>query len=238
MHPEIEKLIELALANGDISEKNRAVISRKAESFGEDKDEVDLIIDGKLAQLRKAETQTPANKQLAPQSQNRKEGDVRKCPACGASVPSFSTKCTDCRHEFRNTESIGSIIKFHAALLEAQEAAKNRSSWGLMALIDKEEALNKAAMNAQASVIASFPVPSNKEDMLEFLSLASAQTSSISIGFMTKLAGTGGTYGYRISFRNAWISKCQQIINKGRLFKDDPKFLKIIEDYAKDLKLK
>jgi len=36
MHPEIEKLIKLAVADGEITEKERAVIMRKAEKLGEE----------------------------------------------------------------------------------------------------------------------------------------------------------------------------------------------------------
>jgi hypothetical protein len=52
MHPEIEKLINLTIASGQVTEKNRATILRKAEKLGEDKDEVELILDGELALLK------------------------------------------------------------------------------------------------------------------------------------------------------------------------------------------
>ena len=54
MHPEIEKLIQLAIADGEITEKERAVIMRKAEKLGEDIDEVEMILDGELALFKKA----------------------------------------------------------------------------------------------------------------------------------------------------------------------------------------
>ena len=106
-------------------------------------------------------------------------------------------------------------------------------------VVDKETALEKKSMNAKSTVISTFPVPNTKEDVLEFLALAASQVSSISIGLLVKLAGANGTYGYRINYKNAWLAKCQQVISKGRLlFKDDKKFLAIVENYAKDLKIK
>jgi len=149
MHPELEKLIELALANGDLSEKSRAVILRKAETLGEDKDEVELVIDGKLAQIQKVEKDTAAAR--TPHAKFNKEGNVRKCPACGATVPSFTAQCTDCGHEFRNVESTGSVQSVHEALLKAEENARSSGGgWGILALVDKETALEKKSMNAKS----------------------------------------------------------------------------------------
>ena len=45
MHPEIENLINMAIADGEVTEKERAIILRKAEGFGEDKDEVEMILE-------------------------------------------------------------------------------------------------------------------------------------------------------------------------------------------------
>ena len=74
MHPEIENLINMALADGEVTEKERAVILRKAESLGIDKDEVEMILDAKLHQLK-----TKAN-------ESKKE-NVNKCPSCGDPEP-------------------------------------------------------------------------------------------------------------------------------------------------------
>lgn len=48
MHPEIEKLIEMALADGQISDKEREIILRKAEKLGLDGDEVEMYLEGRL----------------------------------------------------------------------------------------------------------------------------------------------------------------------------------------------
>ena len=45
MHPDIEKLISIAKENGDLTEKQREIILRKAEKLGEDVDEVELRLD-------------------------------------------------------------------------------------------------------------------------------------------------------------------------------------------------
>ena len=50
MHPEIEKLIDLIIIDGQITEKERHVILNKAIDLGLNKDEIEIILDGKLYQ--------------------------------------------------------------------------------------------------------------------------------------------------------------------------------------------
>jgi hypothetical protein len=89
MHPEIEKLIDIALADGQVTDKERNVILKKAAELGINTDEVEMILDGKLHQIE-------ANKP----KQKEKIGNIRTCPACGTSVKVMEIKCFQCNHEF------------------------------------------------------------------------------------------------------------------------------------------
>lgn len=91
MHPEIEKLIDFAIADGQISEKERNVILKKATEFGIDVDEVEMVLDGKLHQF---ETNKPKQKE--------KVGNIKSCPSCGAHVKAMELSCSECGHEFTN----------------------------------------------------------------------------------------------------------------------------------------
>ena len=73
---EIEKLIELALADGELTEKEKQVLFKKAEAAGIDLDEFEMVLDAKLFERNKAKTETPPVS--APKSD--KFGDVKKCP--------------------------------------------------------------------------------------------------------------------------------------------------------------
>lgn len=48
MNPEIEKLIKMALADGQVTDKEREIIFRKAEKLGLDVDEVEMHLEGSL----------------------------------------------------------------------------------------------------------------------------------------------------------------------------------------------
>jgi hypothetical protein len=132
---QLEKLIEMALLDGELTEKEKQVLFKKAESFGVDLDEFEMVLDSKLFEVqKKAKTEVAAPAAAAPKSD--KFGDIRKCPSCGAVCQSFQTKCQECDHEFRNIESVGSSQK----LFDLLQAATLRNS---KALSENEEQKNK-----------------------------------------------------------------------------------------------
>lgn len=205
MHPEIEKLIELALADGQITEKERAVIIKKATEFGVDQDEVEMTLDAKLHQLQVVQI-TPIKE---------KNGNIKTCPACGAHVKAFQIKCDDCGHEFRDTNASKSIISFY-------EELKNKS------------------LQDQSIIVSSYPIPSNKEDILEFLSISVGNCKRLDneerMAYSTSVWGGkfSSDLGFRESLINAWQGKTIQAINKGKtLFKNDSILLSEITRYEK-----
>lgn len=234
MNPEIDRLIKIAIADGEISEKERGVILRKAESLGLDKDEIEMILDGELALMKKEQQK---GNQIQPKS--NKEGEIRKCPSCGASVPSFTTKCSDCGHEFRGTEATYSVKQLFAQLIDAEKEERARplkkyGFWeGGQAMGDLK--LEEAIANRKASVISSFPVSNSKEDILEFLSQAISKSE---IKGMHQIINMKQRQIHN-TVATAWRNKCEEIIIKARFsMKDDKGTLSEIEQYARQLNIK
>ena len=56
---DLDKLIEAVVADGVITDKERAVILKKATAAGYDADEVEILLDGKLAEKQSASQPTP-----------------------------------------------------------------------------------------------------------------------------------------------------------------------------------
>jgi hypothetical protein len=110
MHPEIEKLISLALADGQVTEKERNVILKKAAELGVDAEEVEIVLDGRLHQL---EASKPKEKE--------KVGNIKTCPSCGGSVKAFQIKCEDCGHELSETKANVNISKLLEELKNSKE---------------------------------------------------------------------------------------------------------------------
>lgn len=144
MHPEIEKLIELALADGEVSGKEWAVILRKAESLGEDKDEIEVIINGKLSQIRKQPSSSVAQKQ----------GTIKRCPSCGAPLVAFTTSCAACHHELADIDA-SLTIKNLVDRFEAIELIHN---------IGVSEKLRR-----KGDTIREFAVPHTREELQQLI---------------------------------------------------------------------
>lgn len=230
MNPEIENLINMALADGDVTEKERAIILRKAESLGLDKDEVELILDGKIALSKKTGNSGDTTRSPI----NNKEGGIIKCPSCGAQAESFRTKCTQCNFEYRSSEnSLQELISQLNALPYPQ-----KKGW-----IDVNYNNDLYAIGQKrAELITNFPVNNYKENILEFLGMVlqhttSSKNDSFGFGMFGNIGGMMANFDPGKSQEiKAWKQKAQQVIMKARFsFQNDVKTLEEIENYAKQL---
>jgi hypothetical protein len=243
MHPEIENLIQMALADGEVTEKERSIIIRKAESLGIDKDEVEMILDGKISLYHK-------QVDLGATPKSNKYGDVQKCPSCGGAVQSFNAKCSECGHEFRNVEVNNSIKLFSEKLqlidvLVREEYFKKGFDKNVIpkgplngeTIFQKspvviELEIETSSVEQKINLINSFPIPNTKEEILEFLVMC-VPLASKKLGFWDKMQQN------KVKLKKAWLAKAEEVIMRARFsMKDDKKTLEQIEYYAKQLGIK
>ena len=109
MHPEIEKLIELALADGQITEKERNVIFKKAIALGIDEDEIEMIVEAKIHKFHSSKKE----------NSSEKIENIKKCPSCGNVISGLSKTCL-CGYVINSGE-----IKNSKSLEEAIETLEN-----------------------------------------------------------------------------------------------------------------
>jgi primase-polymerase (primpol)-like protein len=249
---QLEKLIEMALMDGELTEKEKQILFKKAEAFGVDLDEFEMVLEAKLFEKQQATKKAETPVAAAPKSD--KYGDVRKCPACGAMVQTFQTKCPDCGHDYRNVQASASIQKFFNDYTKINQSVdikvekKQNLKWHDVdtSEIDADLKRKEIIYERQKDFISNFPVPNSKEDILEFLSLALpfARKYSKKSGFGKVLSNIRNAEG--MNFRNhdyllakVWHSKCEQIIMKARFsMKEDKKTLDEINYYANELNIK
>ena len=134
-------LIDAALADGVLTEKEKQVLFRNARALGIDLDEFEMVLNAKL--LERQASKVEASEATAPKSD--KYGRVRKCPACAAIVPAFNGVCQYCGFEF-------------------MDVGANLSSKRLYDALSKEGDIRK-----KQEIIETFPIPNTKADLLEFL---------------------------------------------------------------------
>ena len=192
MTQELEQLLNAVLADGVITEKERRVLHDKARLEGISADEIDVIADGRLVQLqREHKTPPPIN---PPQQRSRTQnfGIVRKCPSCGSEIPAGWMRCESCGHAI-------SGVGFNSSVQQLSDRVNDA-----IARNEREESIRK--------IIENFPVPSTKEDLLEFI-------------FFTKSKSRGSFNDNENPLPAAYRKKYYECIDKAKFyFPNDPQF--------------
>ena len=111
-------------------------------------------------------------------------GKMIKCPACGEDIPSFTAVCPSCGHEIRGSRATNSVQELSYKLEHA------------------------SSDTAKANLIRTFPIPNTREDILEFMILASTNIEN----------------SYQPEVSEAWSVQFEQAFSKAKIFYgDDPK---------------
>ena len=207
---ELEEVIEAALADGVLTDKERAVLHKRAQAEGVDPDELDIVIDGRLAKMKRQEDWLrPAPPKEAT---NQKYGNVLKCPSCGAQVVGGSALCPECGYAFSNVGANSSYEKLSAKLEAIEVAYRDKVSFS----IPLYGVSNK--VKEMANVIRMFPVPNTRADLLEFLASMSAQISSMKYNQSIQIFEG-------LMMRKAYEAKYKECVNKAKIsFANDPDF--------------
>lgn len=137
------------------------------------------------------------------------EGAMHMCPSCGETLNSFMSVCPSCGHEVRSSRATTSVKELYEHLENA---------------VTKEKKIE---------IIKTFPIPNTKEDLHEFLILASSN-----IDFdCYHAAGTPFRNIDRIQLSDAWWTKYEQAYQKAILiFASDSKLESIENRYLENKK--
>ena len=218
---EFERLLEMALADGVLTEQEQMVIIQRAGEIGISPDELQVMIEAKQHEMKKKESAANAQAQNA-QAQPKEKGfwaklgdkvldsfeedkedekykmadmsDKKrptKCPHCGAPLKAFQSNCPSCGAEIDNDSSDFDMERFSTRLLNADLT---------------EEKVN---------VIKYTPVPTSKRGILEFLTFANAQINSLSYKPADEYSME--TYEDTLMMRDAWKAKVFEIENKAAI---------------------
>lgn len=212
----IEKLISVALADGELTEKEKQILFKNAQEQGIDLDEFEMILDARLVELKKTTKSAP---------KSDKFGDVRKCPNCGSVVPALAVSCVECGYEFSGVEASSSAQKLSQKIADIKEAASIRKSELINAnknkrISDEErlqqeldlQRIDKDTENQILSIVNNFPIPNTKIDLFDLM----------------------------MFFKNqGYTKRYKECINRAKhLYPNDPHFNKVIEeDYTKKKRL-
>ena len=193
----LESLIAAALADGQVTPQERNVLLRKAQEEGIDTDEFTMVLDARIVEYQKKNAPAvPPTPAAAPRQASGKQGGVIKCPSCGSPVPSMSTVCPECGHEFRNVEAVQSAQR----LFESLQAVELRKAEMLKSGNVKPQQIDAQCHNEKLTIIRTFPVPNAKEDLMEMLAMTTSNAYD-----------NDGVVG---PDEEAWLQKSDQVYQK------------------------
>ena len=154
-------------------------------------------------------------------------GKIYKCPNCGEVLKAFEINCPACGFELRGTKATGAVKEF-ALKLEAIEA---RRIYDIPYGTNKEKREYISNTDEQKiSLIKSFSIPNTKEDMLEFMILA---TSCLNYSAYDYYNAGELTKGEK-EVNAAWFSKVQQVFEKAnQSYSTDSSFSEIKNLYER-----
>lgn len=137
-------------------------------------------------------------------------GRIYKCPNCGEVLKSFELNCPACGYELRGTKASGAVKEFTLKLEAIESRREYEKPRSLFSLAADQQRISKTD-EQKISLIKSFSIPNSKEDMLEFMILA---TSSIN---MRTYDSTNTDISKSDKEVNAaWFSKVQQVYEKAK----------------------
>lgn len=141
-----------------------------------------IVVDGRLAKMKKgASPAIPATE---------KRGNIVKCPNCGAPIEAGAVKCKECGYVFTNVKANNTAKEF--AIMLEQRIQKVRYDG------------DKTNINKVNEFIKNYPLPTGKEDLLEFIASLDARRRSKS------------------NYQEAYNAKYQECVTKAKtLFAGD-----------------
>jgi uncharacterized membrane protein HdeD (DUF308 family) len=122
-------------------------------------------------------------------------GKIMKCPVCGETLNYGSLKCPSCQTEIIGREATNAVQVF------------------------SEKITYESNEDRKIELIKTFPIPNNREDIIEFMLLA---TSNYDASYYA----SNKAYD---SIARAWLSKIDQCYNKGKILFTEQNDLYIIE---------
>lgn len=145
------------------------------------------------------------------------EGQLHKCPNCGELLDAFRSHCPSCGYEIRDAHSSNSVRELAQKLeqIEAERMSPLEEKKSLMKMVfgkdfrkeneieEAQERFDEQKQQQKANLIINFSVPNTREDILEFMILASSN-----IDVKTEIDD---------EVTKAWISKLDQVYEKAKL---------------------
>lgn len=155
------------------------------------------------------------------------DGELHKCPSCGETINAFTTECPTCGYELRGTNVASSVRELSLKLEQIGYMNTNTKKISLNPFKGVTKDSSNTANDQKVSLIRSFSIPNTKEDIIEFMILASSNIDMKLYG----LHDQGVLTADQRELSDAWLAKFEQAYQKAKLMLKGDDFQNIQELY-------
>ena len=146
---ELENLIDAALADGVLTEKEKQILFKKAQKLGVDLDEFEMMLDARLVKLKKASNERVDE---------------------GASSTSLSSQILENRIEQIKKEAEQRKDELNHSGISAEPIIDKDGDLCRSPLENAKVEIDRETSGKIENLIVSYPVPNSKDDLLDFIS--------------------------------------------------------------------
>ena len=162
------------------------------------------------------------------------DGEIFKCPNCGDILDAYESVCETCGYERRGAKATGSVRELQLNLEElyAKRPPKKVHTIFTQALSDGQISNTDEEI---VGLIKNFAIPNNKEDIMEFIILASSNIDMKVYGVNSERYQMLNPAQREVS--DAWLAKYEQAYQKAQLmFGGTQDFLNIQGVYERKMR--
>ena len=216
MYPqELESLINIAIKDGTITDKERLVLYKKAAKYDIDPDELDMVLESRLSSGCVIDS-SPAQPELL------KRKGPKKCSSCGAILSDLNAvHCPYCGYKVVNI--VRDILEEINLVVPPKKVQQNSGFFGKIVDFIESEETDRKLLQQKEDVILSYNIPIVKEVVLEFLAFS-----------VQKGCKVDSEHDFwHDDLGEAWYKKSEQVIAEARLvFSHDSELMAVLKDYA------
>lgn len=164
------------------------------------------------------------------------EGKIYKCPNCGDTIDAYETICEACGYEIRGRKATSSVRELQLKLEELHAKRPKKKMTNVFAQAFGGGQLSNVD-DEIVNLIKNFSIPNTKEDIMEFMILASSNIDLKVYGFNSQQYQMRNPAQREIS--DAWLAKFEQAYQKAKISfgttAEFQKFQNIYEEKTKEI---
>lgn len=243
---QLEKLIEIALSDGEFTDKKKQVLFRRAEKEGIDLDEFEMVLESRIAKpINRPAVESPTME--SPTVVAHREDTIHELLRQLREAEDISDKDIEAKLEQRRIEynklTVKGVAKLAGDIFTSSipvvgfvkdvfsDGTDEDDEFELKQNKLKEELKEKLIVRKK-NIISGFPLPKSEETILEFLSIAMPNTKKVGNIFTQN----DSIHGDHNAFVAVWKAKCEQIIVQAKSsLANNSSAISQIDDYQKQM---